>query len=247
MRAVNRLTATKIRGQLERGLYGDGNGLYLQVSAFGTKAWVYRYQRNGRPRVMGLGAVNTSSVAAARKSLSGARERAQDAHELLLSGTDPIDGRQAQKAQALTEGARTITFKECAEKYIKSHRAGWKNETHANQWPATLAKYAYPVIGKLPVSTIDTALVMKCLEPIWQDKPETGSRLRGRIENVLDWATVRGFRRGDNPARWRGHLAKLLPARTKVRKVKHHAALPYPQEKTRNRWQRASNEISARM
>ena len=246
MRAVNRLTATAIRAQLERGLYADGNGLYLQVSAFGTKAWVYRYQSNGTPRMMGLGAVNTSSVAAARKSLAGARERAQDAHELLLRGTDPIDTRQAQRAQAQTERARIITFKACAEKYIKAHRTGWKNATHASQWPATLAKYAYPIIGNLPVSAIDIGLVMKCLEPIWQEKPETASRLRGRIESVLDWATVRGFRQGDNPARWRGHLAKLLPARTKVRKVKHHAALPYEDPPEFMAGLRAEDDISTR-
>jgi integrase len=227
MRAVNRLTATAIRSISERGLYGDGYGLSLQVSAFGTKAWIFRYQRDGTPRMMGLGPVNTSSVAAARKSLSGARGRAQDAHELLLSGTDPIDARQTQRAKAQTERARVVTFKDAAERYIKAHRAGWKNPKHADQWPATLGNYAYPIIGNLPVTAIDTGLVMKCLEPIWQDKPETASRLRGRIESVLDWATVRGFRQGDNPARWRGHLAKLLPPRTKVRNVKHHPALPY--------------------
>jgi integrase len=246
MRAVNRLTATAIRSQLERGLYADGNGLYLQVSIFGTKAWVYRYQRNGTPRMMGLGAVNTSSVAAARKSLSGARERAQDAHELLLRGTDPIETRQAQRTDAQTEKARVITFKTCAERYIAAHSAGWKNSKHADQWPATLGNYVYPVIGNLSVATIDTGLVMKCLEPIWQDKPDTASRLRGRIENVLDWAAVRGFRQGDNPARWRGHLAKLLPARTKVRKVKHHPALPYADLPGFMAELRAEQDISAR-
>jgi Arm DNA-binding domain len=246
MRAVNRLTATAIRSQLERGLHADGNGLYLQVSAFGTKAWIYRYQRDGTPRMMGLGAVNTSSVAAARKSLAGARDRAQDAHELLLGGTDPINSRQVQRAEARTEKARVITFEACAERYIKAHRTGWKNSKHADQWPATLGNYAYPIIGNLPVTSIDTGLVMKCLEPIWQDKPDTASRLRGRIENVLDWATARGFRQGDNPARWRGHLAKLLPARTKVRKVKHHPALPYADLPDFMAELRAEQDISAR-
>jgi integrase len=141
---------------------------------------------------------------------------------------------------------RRLTFKACAEKYIKAHRTGWKNATHARQWPATLAKYAYPIIGNLPVSAIDIGLVMKCLEPIWQERPETASRLRGRIESVLDWATVRGFRQGDNPARWRGHLAKLLPARTKVRKVKHHAALPYKEAPEFMAELRAEEDISAR-
>ena len=246
MRAVNRLTATAIRIQLERGLYADGGGLYLQVSIFGTKAWVYRYQRDGTPRMMGLGAVNTSSVAAARKSLSGARERAQDAHELLLRGTDPIETRQAQRTDAQTEKARVITFKACAEGYIKAHRTGWKNSKHADQWPATLGNYAFPIIGNLPVAKIDTGLVMKCLEPIWQDKPDTASRLRGRIESILDWAKVRGYRQGENPARWRGHIAKLLPARTKVRKVKHHPALPYADLPAFMAELRAEDDISAR-
>ena len=111
--------------------------------------------------------------------------------------------------------------------YINSHRAGWRNDKHAGQWGATLATYAYPVIGALPVQAVDTGLVLKALEPIWAAKPETASRLRGRIESVLDFAKVRGYRDGENPARWRGHLAKLLPARSKVRAVEHHAALPY--------------------
>jgi integrase len=120
-----------------------------------------------------------------------------------------------------------MTFKDCAERYIAAHRAGWQNDKHAGQWEATLATYCYPVFGQLPVAAVDTALVMKALEPIWTEKTETGNRVRGRIEAVLGWATVRQFRTGDNPARWRGHLQKLLPAPAKVRAVKHHAALPY--------------------
>src|SRR5262249_4124841 len=120
-----------------------------------------------------------------------------------------------------------MTFRECADAYIKAHRAGWRNGKHAAQWEATLATYAGPVIGTLPVQVIDTALVLKVLEPIWTAKPETAGRVRGRIESILDWAKVRGFRAGENPARWRGHLDKLLPARSKVRRVEHHAALPY--------------------
>jgi hypothetical protein len=187
MRAVNRLTATAIRSQLERGLHADGNGLYLQVSAFGTKAWIYRYQRDGTPRMMGLGAVNTSSVAAARKSLAGARDRAQDAHELLLGGTDPINSRQVQRAEARTEKARVITFEACAERYIKAHRTGWKNSKHADQWPATLGNYAYPIIGNLPVTSIDTGLVMKCLEPIWPDFNTFPSVSAGARAQAIDF------------------------------------------------------------
>jgi integrase len=228
MRAVNKLTATKILAPLGRGLYGDGNGLYLQVSTFGTKAWVYRYQRNGTARMMGLGPVNTSSVAAARKSLSGARERAQDAHELLLRETDPIEARRDQRQQVKAATARRLTFKECAERYIKAHRSSWKNQKHAAQWPATLSQYVYPTIGALSVSDIDTGLVMKCLEPMWRDTPETAKRVRGRIEAVLDWAKAHDHRSGENPARWRGHLKNLLPSRNKLeRKPKHLPALPY--------------------
>jgi integrase len=120
-----------------------------------------------------------------------------------------------------------MTFDQCAAAYFKAHRAGWRNAKHAAQWSSTIKTYAEPVIGALPVQGIDTTLVIKIIEPLWSKKSETASRLRGRIEAVLDWATVRGYRQGDNPARWRGHLDKLLPARTKVSKVKHHAALPY--------------------
>ena len=127
----------------------------------------------------------------------------------------------------LLEAAKAITFKDCAANYIAAHRAGWRNAKHAAQWEATLATYAEPIIGALPVQAIDTALVLKVIEPIWTKKPETAGRLRGRLENILDWARVRGYREGENPARWRGHLDKALPALSKVRKVEHHAALPY--------------------
>jgi integrase len=120
-----------------------------------------------------------------------------------------------------------MTFQQCAEAYVTAHRAGWRNPKHVKQWSNTLATYAGPVIGKLPVDAIDHGLIMRVLQPIWTEKPETASRLRGRIEQVLGWATINGYRSGDNPARWRGHLQHLLPAKTKVRQVKHHAALPY--------------------
>ena len=142
-------------------------------------------------------------------------------------GIDPIDARRAAKQQARLDAAKAMTFKECAASYIASHKAGWRNDKHAAQWEATLATYAEPVMGNLSVQAIDTALVLKVLEPIWTTKPETAGRVRGRIEAILDWAKVRGYRAGENPARWRGHLDKLLPARSKVRKVEHHAALPY--------------------
>jgi integrase len=169
---------------------------------------------------MGMGPLHTVSLAEARKRAAEHRLRRHD-------GIDPIEARRAERLQARLDAAKAITFKECAEGYIKAHRAGWRNGKHAAQWEATLGTYAEPIIGNLSVQAIDTTLVLKALEPIWTAKPETAGRVRGRIEVILDWAKVRGYRQGENPARWRGHLDKLLPARGKVRKVEHHAALPY--------------------
>jgi len=160
-------------------------------------------------------------------SLLEARKRASERRLQRHDGIDPIEARRAERLKVRLEAAKTITFKECAEGYIKAHRAGWRNGKHASQWEATLATYAEPIIGKLSVQAIDTALVLKVLEPIWTEKPETAGRVRGRMESILDWAKVRGYRMGENPARWKGHLDHLLPARSKVQKVEHHAALPY--------------------
>jgi integrase len=160
-------------------------------------------------------------------SLAEAREQAAAQRKLRLDGTDPIAVRQAGRQQAKLNSAKLMTFRACAEAYIAAHRAGWKNPKHAAQWPATLSAYAYPVFGDLQVQVVDVGLVMKAVEPIWTTKPETASRVRGRIESVLDWATARGYRQGGNPARWRGHLENLLPKKTKVRRVEHHAAMPY--------------------
>jgi integrase len=140
---------------------------------------------------------------------------------------DPIEVRREQRDQKRLEAAKSMTFDGCAAAYIDAHKPGWRNAKHVDQWCNTLATYVGPVFGSLPVQAVDVGLVMKVLEPIWTTKPETASRLRGRIEAVLDWATVRGYRKGENPARWRGHLDKLLPARSRVRKVEHHPALGY--------------------
>jgi integrase len=219
-RTAGGLTALKL-GRLVRkpGMHADGGGLYLQVTAGGA-SWIYRYMLNGRSREMGLGPL-------ALFGLQEARAKALDARRLRHGGIDPIEARRAARQQARLDAAKAITFKQCAESYIKAHRVGWRNGKHAAQWEATLATYAEPIIGALPVQTVDTALVLKVIEPLWTTKPETASRLRGRIESVLDWAKVREYRAGENPARWRGHLDKLLPARSKVRRVEHHAALPY--------------------
>jgi integrase len=220
MAQVGRLTALKVEKAKQPGMYADGGGLYLRVTNDGTKNWVYRYMLDGRPRWMGMGPF-------ALYGLQDARAKALDARRLRHEGIDPIDARKAERARARLDAAKAITFKECAEAYIKAHRPGWRNAKHAAQWQTTLATYAEPVIGGLSVQAIDTAIVLKVLEPIWTAKPETAVRVRGRIEAVLDWAKVRSYRSGENPARWRGHLDKLLPARSKVRKVEHHAALPY--------------------
>ena len=238
-RDSNRLTAVKIAKVTRPGRYGDGGGLLLQVSRWRTKAWLFRFERDGRERQMGLGPASTLSLAEAR-------ERARECRKILLDGRDPIEVRNAERMQRRTETARAVTFKACAERYIAAHEASWGNQKHREQWKSTLARYAYPIIGDLSVSAIDTALVVKVIEALWATKPETAARLRGRVESVLNWATVRGFRAGDNPARWRGHLDKLLPARGKVKPVKHQAALPYAEMPTFMADLRSRDGISAR-
>jgi integrase len=215
-------------------MYADGDGLYLQVSGTESisKSWIYRFMLNGRSREMGLGALHTIS-------LKLAREEAAECRRLRRDGVDPIEARRAERATARLQAAKSVMFKDCAASYIAAHKLSWTNAKHAAQWKATLATYADPIIGALPVQQIDTTLVMKVLEqevrdaatktaaPLWAARPETASRLRGRIEVVLDWAKVRGYRDGENPACWRGHLDKLLPQQSKVRRVRHHPALAF--------------------
>jgi integrase len=179
-----------------------------------------RYERDGRERWYGLGPTHIYS-------LKQAREKARDARALLHDGVDPIAARKAKKAERALAAAKAMTFRECAEAYIAANEGAWKNAKHAGQWTATLQTYVYPRIGNLPIADIDTGLVLKCIDPIWRDKTETASRIRGRIESVLGWATVRNYRAGDNPARWRGHLEHALPDKTELAKVNHHPALPY--------------------
>jgi integrase len=247
-RQGNKLTAAAVRAAAEPGLYGDGHGLYLQVSAFDTKSWVFRYMVDGRARKMGLGPLHTVSLA-------NARQRAADLRLKVLDGIDPIDDRKTTRAQKRLEAAKAMTFKDCADAYIKANRSGWKNDKHAAQWDATFnetkrGKQAFPAataaINDLPVAAIDTGLVRKVLEPIWYTTPETASRVRGRIERVLAWATVAEYRSGDNPARWTGHLKELLPAKTKVAAVEHHNALPYHGLPDFMRELRAKDSVSAR-
>jgi integrase len=215
-----RLSARFVATATRPGLYGDGDGLWLQVGPAGGKSWSFRFQLNRRARQMGLGPVDLVSLAEAR-------ELARDARRLLLRGVDPIEDRRAKRTAARVTDAQAVTFRSCAERYIGAHEAAWRNEKHRRQWGSSLEAYVYPIIGDLHVAAIDTGLVMQVLEPIWTIKPETAGRVRGRIEAVLSWASVRGYRAGENTARWRGHLDQLLPARRKVRRVRHHAALPY--------------------
>jgi integrase len=218
-RNIGNLSAVALP-KLKPGMHGDGGGLYLQVTKGGGRTWIFRFMLDRRAREMGLGPLHIVPLAEAR-------EKARECRKLRHEGVDPIEARKAKRAEERLAAATAMTFQECAERYIEAHRAGWRNPKHAAQWPSTLTTYVYPVFGSLPVQAVDVGLVSKVLEPIWQTKPETASRVRGRIEAVLDWATVRGYRQGDNPARWRGHLDKLLPARNKVRKIAHHSALPY--------------------
>jgi integrase len=238
-RTVGKLTALKVARRLPPGMYADVAGLYLQVTGEGAKSWIFRFSLRGKAREMGLGSI-------AALSLSDARIKAAECRRLRQDGIDPIDARNALRVQAALEAAKTLTFKQAAASYIAAHRAGWKNAKHAAQWENTLASYAEPVIGALSVQAIDTTLVLKTLEPIWKVKPETASRVRGRIEAILDWAKVRGLRQGENPARWRGHLDHLLPAKMKVRRVKHHAALPYADMPAFMAALRAQDGIAAR-
>jgi integrase len=221
MAEIEKLSALKVARATRPGRLADGGNLYLQVTSATVKSWIFRFQLNGRSREMGLGALSTLSLAEAR-------EKARECRKLLLDGVDPIEAREAKRTQARHEAAGSITFRECAEAYVTAHATGWSNEEHRRQWRSTLATFAYPVFGDLPVAAIDTGLVMRCLEPLWSTRAVTAGRLRGRIEAVLDWATVRGYRRqGVNPAAWRGHLSHLLPPLSKVRTVEHHPALPY--------------------
>ena len=223
-RTIGKLSALKVDRLKEPGMYSDGGGLYLQVTGDGkkhvNKSWLFQFKVNGRERQMGLGPLHTFSLA-------DARQKALECRKLRHEGIDPIDARRAARGLAAAESAKAMTFKACAEAYIEAHKAGWRNAKHIDQWGSTLAAYAYPVFGNMSVQAVDVALVTKVIEPIWNTKTETASRLRGRIESILDWATVRGHRRGDNPARWRGHLENLLPKRSRVAGIEHHTALPY--------------------
>jgi len=220
MRTTKKLRAPEIVRLTHPGYYSDGGNLFLQVTGTGAKSWLFRYQLAGKKREMGLGPFTLVSLA-------DARARALECHLQLLSGDDPIEVRKSLIGERRAVLAKAVTFRHCAERCIEDKRPEWKNAKHAAQWGSTLEAYAYPHIGKLDVRVIDTGLVRKCLDPIWTTKTETASRLRQRIETVLDWAKVHGYRAGDNPAAWRGHLQAVMPAPQKITKVENLAALPY--------------------
>lgn len=207
----------------------ESRGLYLQVGPNRTKSWLLRFELNKRERFMGLGGYPDFS-------LKQARERARAARQLLADGIDPIEAKEADRAKRALESAKNITFEQAARQYEAQHGRKWKNRKAAAQFLSTLSAYVFPVIGALPVGEIDTGLLLRVFErdhpeqpgkTFWEAVPETASRVRGRIENVLDWATVRRYRVGDNPARWRGNLEHVLPARSQIAQQQHHAALPY--------------------
>lgn len=204
------LSAQKVKAAIA-GRHGDGRGLFLYVKPTGARSWVLRYQVQGRRRDLGLGAYPDVTLAMAR-------ERASEARRLIAEGQDPI---------AIKQQAKPKTFRDAALELIESKRPGWKSGKHAAQWTATLETYVFPKFGQVQVAKVETADVMGALKPIWTKKPETASRVRQRIEAVLDYASALAIRTGDNPARWRGHLDHLLPKPAKVRAVKHHPALPH--------------------
>ncbi len=217
---IGRLSALKVAKLKEPGYVADGGNLYFRVAPSGARGWIFRFALGGRTRDMGLGAYPDISLAAARDLAEKFRVQVKE-------GIDPIERRRDDLASQRVATAKNLTFDECARAYVEDHEVAWRNAKHRAQWTSTLSRYASPVFGKLPVAAIDTGLVMRALKPIWRKKTETASRLRGRIESVLDWARVHGYRTGENPARWKGNLDHLLPAKAKVRPVQHHPALPY--------------------
>lgn len=217
---IDKLNDRAVKTEKAPGYHADGNGLYLCVKPSGSKSWILRYMIAGKAREMGLGPFPAIGLADARQKRDSQRKK-------LAEGTDPIAAREAAQTAKRIATAKLATFNDCVDRFLSAKSIEWRNVKHRAQWRSTLNTYAAPVFGELPVQAVDTDLVIKALAPIWTNKTETASRLRGRIESVLDWATVSKLRSGDNPARWRGTLEKLLPAPGKIAKVEHHPALAY--------------------
>jgi integrase len=219
------LNALTVSNANTPGMIPDGGGLYLQVAGPTSKSWIYRYTINRRVRVIGLGSACDGGL-----TLAQARAKRDEYRNLVNNKIDPLEQRDAAKkarVQAAIDASKNISFADATAQYIADHRAAWRSVKHAKQWASTLRIYAEPTLGHLPVAAITTEAVLKVLQPIWSTKNETAGRLRGRIETILDWATVHKYRTGENPARWRGHLKIILPSPTKLKKVRHHPALPF--------------------
>ena len=199
---------------------GGVAGLGINVTQSGSRSWILRYQVGGKRKDMGLGGYPDVTLAQAK-------EFARTARAQIAQGIDPINATRAAKRKMIADQLSTITFRQAATQYIDTHEASWRNDKHVQQWRNTIETYANPKIGSVQVRDINLHLVMSILEPIWIDKTETATRLRGRLESIIDWAIVRGYRTDANPARWKGILDKLLPAPSKVAKSEHHRALPY--------------------
>lgn len=218
-RQLNRLTAIAVTRAKKPGYYSDGGGLFLRIGPTGAKSWSFRYKVAGKTHEMGLGPTHTIK-------LVEARQRAQHARKQRLDGIDPIAARRATRARQEAAAAKAMTFRQAAERYFAAHRAGWVPD-HAKIWERSLSIHAHPIIGHIAVADVELAHIMSVLEPMWLRKTHTANAVRSRIEAVLGWATTHGYRSGDNPARWRGHLENLLPKQSKVRPIVPFAALPY--------------------
>jgi integrase len=214
-----KLNVLAVRRLKKAGYHGDGRGLYLRIGD-GRRSWMFRYKRSGKTVWLGLGPE-------CDVTLGEARTLAQEQRRLLLKGINPLAHRAA--SAAAQKAALEHLFEKISETYIEAHKAGWRNAKHAAQWAATLKRYAHPVIGSEPVSSIQTDHILRILKPIWAELPETASRVRGRIEAILNYASAQGWRSGENPARWKGHLDHLLPSRSNIARVVHHPALPWQQ------------------
>ncbi|MBT6330045.1 MAG: DUF4102 domain-containing protein, partial [Kordiimonadaceae bacterium] len=220
MGAIHKLTVTQVQSFKKAGLYSDGGCLCFQITVAGVKSWVFRYMHIGKPRMMGLGPLGTVS-------LSKARELAADYRAIKNSGRDPIEYRDSLAQLKNAKEKKIKTFEECAVTYIDIHKLGWKNKKHIQQWSNTLSTYAFPIIGHLDVNLVGDAEIRAILDPIWHNKTETATRIRSRLERIIDWSRVQGYREGENPARWRGHQEFNFPIATKLKHIKHHPALPF--------------------
>jgi integrase len=245
-RRAKGLTAAQVEKGTKPGRYGDGACLYLLARSRHAKFWIFRYTRGGKMREMGLGPAKGRAAV----SLTAARAKARALHEAVRDGRDPLAERDAEAAKAKADAAKAhaagITFAQVADMYIEAHEQSWRNPKHRQQWQHTLRDYVLPVLGAMPVADVTTSEVTRILQPLWREKTETASRVRGRIESILDYAKARGWRQGENPARWRGHLDQILPKRSKVQRVGHHAALPWREIGAFMQRLRQNSSLSAR-